>query len=133
AVLHKNLTTHRKCNGNRRIDFHRIAVQHGRFIAPLFYSIQSRLHQERVTGDHFELRYLAVLIDDRVKDDAALNAGLPRQGGVERASLREDRRSRYVTALLDARRSSGLRWWRSHCCDHTLPGNAAKHATGDTG
>src|SRR5580704_6011798 len=92
----QNLTTHRKRDCNRCVDFDRVAVQHRGLVAPLFHGIQCGLHQERVTGDHFELRYLAVLVDDRMQDDAALNARLPSQGRIERASLREDRCRRHV-------------------------------------
>ena len=84
AAVLPNLTTHRKRDCNRRIDFDRIAVQLRRLVPPLFHGIQSRLHQQRVTGDHFELGNLAVLVDDRVQNDVALNAGLPRQGRIER-------------------------------------------------
>lgn len=43
------LTTHRERNLNRRIHFHRIAVQKRWLVAPLLHGVQSRLHQQRVT------------------------------------------------------------------------------------
>src|SRR5580700_1415377 len=126
----QNLTTHRKRDCNRRVNFHRVAVQLRRFVAPLFHGIQSCLHQERVTGDHFELGNLAVLVNDRVKNHVTLNARLPRQRWIERLGLCDDRRRRHVTALLDARGSCRLRWRRSHSRDHALTWNAAEYAAG---
>jgi len=80
AALHKTeLTTHRERNGNRRIDLDRIAVELRRLVTPLFHGVESRLDQERVPGNHFELRDSPVLVDDRVKNNVALNAGLARQ------------------------------------------------------
>ena len=77
AVL--TLTTHRKRDGNRRIDFDWIAVEQRGLVAPLLHGVQSRLHQQRVPGNHFELGDLAVLVDNRMQDDVSLNARLPRQ------------------------------------------------------
>src|SRR6266853_4491248 len=127
------LTTHRKRDSNRGVHFDWIAVEQGGLITPLFHGVQSRLYQQRVTGHHFKLSYLAVLVDNRVKDDVSLNARLASKSGIQWPRLRDDGCRRHVTALLDAGGSCRLRrrWKRgaATAADDALSGNAAEHAT----
>src|SRR5258706_14676277 len=128
---HPALTTHRKCYGNRRIHFDRIAVQLRGLIAPLLHRVQRGLHQQRMPGHHFELRDFAFLIDDRVENHVALNTRLPCQCGINGTRLRDDRRRRYLSALLDARwrgRLGRRRKRRPGIPDESLTRNSAEHA-----
>src|SRR6266436_1343066 len=58
------LLVERKNHVNRRVDFHRLAIQKRGLIAPLTNRIQRRLLQERVARHDFELLNRAVLADD---------------------------------------------------------------------
>src|ERR1700719_2247962 len=110
---------------NGGIHFDVLTVQSGWLILPLPHGIQCRLHQERVTGNHFKLLDSTVLGDDGVQPYRAGDTRLARQRRIHRLYLVPQLGSLHLTALADALLSR-LRWWR--CCAYAA-NDAADNAT----
>src|SRR5260370_2227373 len=73
------LATEDERYGDGRINFHGLAIQLGRLIAPVLDGLQRRLHQKRVPRNDLQFADPSVLIDDRMQNYVALNTRLPRQ------------------------------------------------------
>src|ERR1700731_1664970 len=132
------LLVERKNHVNRRVDFHRLAIEQRRLIAPLTHGIQSGLLQQRMAVHDFKLRNGAVLTDDGVQTHGAGDAGLARQRRINRLDTVDD--SRCLNVAADAERTGLLGFRRgrrsAHASDnatkyttHGATGNAARDAT----
>src|SRR5438270_8512957 len=105
------LLVERKNHVNRRVDFHRLAIQQRRLIAPPTHSIQRRLLQQGMAVQHFELLDGAGLADDGVQTHGAGDASLARQRRINRLDTVDDARGLDVAA--DAERTGLVRpGWR---------------------
>src|SRR5260370_1035540 len=81
------LATEDERYGDGRINFHGLAIQLGRLIAPVLDGLQRRLHQKRVPRNDLQFADPAVLIDDRMQHYVALNTRLPPQRQINRLTL----------------------------------------------
>src|SRR5713226_8165632 len=136
------LLVERKNHVNGGVNFHRIAIEQSRLIAPLTHSILRSLHQQRVAGHNFQLLNRAVLADDGVQTHGAGDAGLARQRRINRLNTVDNARSLDVAAHAKRTGQLRLRWRRrpAHASDyatehtaHGATGNAARDTTGHAG
>src|SRR5260370_21755475 len=81
------LATEDERYGDARINFHGLAIQLGRLIAPVLDGLQRRLHQKRVPRNDLQFADPSVLIDDRMQNYVALNTRLPRHRRIIRLRL----------------------------------------------
>src|SRR5467141_959208 len=136
------LLVKRKNHVNGRVNFHGIAIEQSRLIAPLTHSIQRGLLQQRMAVHDFELLNHAVLADDGVQTHGAGDAGLARQRRINRLNTVYDARCLDIAAYAERTCELRLRWGRrsAHASDdatedtaHGATGNAARDSTGHAG
>src|SRR5713226_993697 len=132
------LLVERKNHVNGGVNFHRIAIEQSRLIAPLTHGIQRSLLQQRVAGHDLQLRNRAVLADDGVQTHGAGDAGLARQRRINRLNTVDNARCLDVAADAERTCLPGSRWGRrsAHATDdatehtaHGATGNAARDST----
>src|SRR6266571_157604 len=140
------LLVERKNHVNGGVNFHWIAIEKSRLIAPLPNSVQRGLLKQWMAVQNFELLNRAVLTDDGVQTHGARDARLTSERRIHRLNAVDDAGCLDVAA--NAKRTSQLRlrWGRrtAHATDdatehaaHGAAGNAARnasaHASGHVG
>src|SRR5713226_1223694 len=126
------LLVERKNHVNGRVNFHGLAIEKSRLIAPLTDGIQRGLLQQRMAVHDFELLNRAFLTDDGVQTHGAGDAGLARQRRINRLHTIDDARCLNVAA--DAERTGRVRpgrWRRSSHTADTATEHTAHGATGN--
>src|SRR3977135_57651 len=86
------LLVERENHINGSVDFHGLAIEQSRLIAPLTHGIERRLLQQGMAVHDFKLLNRAVLADNGVQTHGTGNAGLARERRINRLNTVDDAR-----------------------------------------